>query len=107
MYAKDIQFTFSLPPTLARLLVIMLEGNIITPEEICDKYKIATEGRMAIHRLRSYLKGYNIQIMSKRNLGYWLDLDTQKKILELAANTGQMGFTFDHEVKADDPSSVS
>jgi hypothetical protein len=101
MYAKDIQFAFNLPPTLARLLVIMLEGNIVTADEIANKYKIATEGRMAIHRLRSYLEGYGIEIKNKRSLGYWLDLDTQKKILELVENTGQMGFTFDHEVESD------
>jgi hypothetical protein len=97
---KDIQFAFKLSPSLAKLLMIMLEETLVTTKEVSDKYKIATDGRVAMYRLRNYLRGYDIEIMSRRELGYWLEPSTKQKVIDLA-DVGQMSFTFDHEVEED------
>jgi hypothetical protein len=56
----------------------------VTPEMIVMRLNIATDSKVAVHRLREALKPYEIEVRSKRGLGYWLDAETKERVKLLA-----------------------
>lgn len=91
----DLQFAFKIPQSMAKLLLLLLNNKSLTTQEISQVHKISTDGRTAAHRLRRYLKDYNIEIKSRREIGYWLEPETKDMIKKLA-DTGQMTLPLDH-----------
>jgi hypothetical protein len=47
------------------------------------RLNIATDAKVAIHRLRDALKGHGIEIKSRRGLGYWLEPEDKERIWEI------------------------
>jgi protoheme ferro-lyase len=47
---------------------------------IQQRLEIATDSKVAIHRLRQHMKPYGVAIQSKRCLGYWLEPETKQLI---------------------------
>lgn len=100
----DLQIAFGLTQSLARLLRLLLENKMLTARDIVHVHKIATDGKVAIHRLRSYLNNFDLKIQSKRELGYWLEPSEKEKILRMA-DIGQMSLPLDHGGTPDEANS--
>ena len=77
---QDLLLTFKLTPSLNSILGLLLSQKLVTPEMIEQRLSIATNAKVAVHRLRQAVKEWGITIESKRNLGYWLPLETKAKI---------------------------
>lgn len=86
---KTIRTTYKLPCALANLLGLLLNVQNANCNMIEGQVACASNAPVAIHRLRTALLPYNIQIQSKRSLGWWLDDDTKDRIntsLSIASN---------------------
>jgi hypothetical protein len=77
---QKLLVTFKLPPGPNNLLGLLLSVEMVTPEMIERRLEIATESKVAVHRLRKYLEPYDIKIESRRHLGYWLTPETKARI---------------------------
>lgn len=81
----DLLVTFKLSPTLNAIFGLMLSQKLVTADMIERRLAIASEAKVAVHRLRTSLKHWEIGIESKRNLGYWLTAQTKEKVRQLVA----------------------
>ena len=95
--AQDIQIALDIPKALARLMILLLDSKIVTADEI-EKIGIATNGRVAISRLRRFTEKKRIVINSRRDVGYWIEPAMKTKILSLAESS-QKSFAFETGVK--------
>lgn len=77
--------TFKLTPVLNNLLGLLLALPNVTPEMIRQRLEIASDAKVGMHRLREHLKPFGIKIMSRRNLGYWLEDDIKIQVRKLIA----------------------
>jgi hypothetical protein len=75
--------TFKLAPKMTDLLGLLLSLPIVTSDQIDRRLGIASDAKVAIHRLRKELAPWSIAIFSKRLRGYWLDDETKAKIKQL------------------------
>jgi hypothetical protein len=75
--------TFKLTPNLANFLGLLLALPVVTAEIISERAGIASDAKVAKHRLQKELIPWDIQVHSKRLLGYWLDDDTKARIRAL------------------------
>jgi hypothetical protein len=82
---EGITATFRLPPVLSNLFGLLLSLPNVTSEMIRQRLEIATDAKVAIHRLRTHLKDFDIEIQSRRNVGYWFDDATKVRIRALIA----------------------
>jgi hypothetical protein len=73
---------YRLPPVSTNLFGLLLSMATVTPEMIQQRLEIATESKVAMHRLRRQLEPFGIIVQSKRNVGYWLDDETKKRVQE-------------------------
>lgn len=76
--------TFQLPKSLQNLLGLLIAVPNVTPDMIVDA-RVASNARVAMHRLRTALKPHDIPIRQRRALGWWLDAETKNKIKVLLA----------------------
>ena len=83
----DLQLTYRLSPTLAKLLLLLLTNKFVTARMVESEHRLSTDAKIAIHRLRRRLDGLSVEIQSQRSLGYWLDEPT-KEIIKKSAATG-------------------
>lgn len=81
---KTLAVTFKLTPSLNNLFGLLLSLPNVTPEMIQQRLEIATDAKVAIHRLRKHLTEFSIEIKGRRNLGYWLEQVDKDKIRRLA-----------------------
>ncbi len=85
----DIAFVFSLPPILEKIFRMLLQQPRVTSEMISERVNAATEPKTAVFRLRKYLQRYDVDIKSKRYLGYWIEPADKKRLLEAIRVTPQ------------------
>lgn len=104
LYQKnlDIAVTFRLTPALADLFGVLLSLPLVTAETIQQHLAIATDRKVAIHRLRQVLRPWHERvgagqtlIHGKRHLGYWIEPADKERILLLisayqGARSGQL-----------------
>ncbi len=68
---------FKLSTSLSKLLGCLMETPNVTPEMIVDRLAIATDAKVAVHRLRDAMKPWQVDkkpiIQGRRGLGYWID----------------------------------
>lgn len=91
---QHLAVTFRLTPVLSNIMGLMLALPNVTPEMIRQRLEIATDAKVAIHRLRKHLKAYSateklevaIDIQGKRNLGYWFEPAVKSVIRGLLSN---------------------
>jgi hypothetical protein len=85
---QSLLVTFKLPPQRMKLMALLLSLPIVTPEIIAQRLGIDIEVRVAMNRLRKDLEPFEIEIQSRRKLGYWFTEETKAKIKQLvdAAN---------------------
>ena len=76
-----VALSFQLTPALANLLGLLLSLPLVTPEAIQHRLEIATDPKIAIHRLRKRLRpwhavlGYQPEdniVQGRRHVGYWI-----------------------------------
>ena len=84
---------FKLPISLTKLLGLLMAVPNVTPEMIQLRLQIATDAKVAVHRLRlamaksPHFKDENI-IQSRRGLGYWLDAPIKDRIKAMVTTQG-------------------
>jgi hypothetical protein len=78
----DLQREFRLPRSLAKLLKLLWRERVVTPPMVILKYNIATDAKVAMHRLRQRMRQHGITIHSQREAGYWLSDEDKAKIAE-------------------------
>jgi hypothetical protein len=76
----NLAVVFRLPTALNKLLGLLLSLPNVTSEMVLDRLGIATDAKVAMHRLRKHMAPFGIVIESRRNLGYWIDQDAKAKI---------------------------
>lgn len=76
----SLMMAFRLTPAASDLFGLLLSVPYVTTEMIRQRLEIATDGKVAVHRLRQQLKPWNIVIQSRRSLGYWLDPATKEQV---------------------------
>lgn len=82
--ANDYQSNiFRLPTSLRRLLGMLMASEFVTPDMINGDLEIQSDAKVAIHRLRRLLKPWNIEINSRRFVGYWIDEETKERVKDL------------------------
>lgn len=79
---SGIALTFQLTPAIANLLGLLLSLPLVTPEAIQHRLEIATDPKIAIHRLRKRLLVWHLPldvpeggqiVQGRRHVGYWID----------------------------------
>jgi len=80
----DIAFLFSLPPKLEKLFRLLLLHSRVTTAMIVAELGAKADAKMTIFRLRKYLaeSGHEVDIKSKRHLGYWIERDDKSRLME-------------------------
>jgi hypothetical protein len=72
---------FRLTALQAKLLIALVDSRRLTMENIEFDLGIATDAKVAIHRLRRRLSPYQVKIESIRDGGYWLTDAEREKVL--------------------------
>lgn len=76
----EMRRTFRLSDVLAQLLRLLLTETRVTQQMIEHDYRLSTDAKVAIHRLRRRLKPHNIRIETLRGDGYWLEPQMKQQI---------------------------
>jgi hypothetical protein len=85
----DIALAFRLTPALANLLGLLLAVPLVTPDAIQHRLEIATDPKVAIHRLRNMLKPWapklnvapsEVLIQGRRHVGYWIEPNVKERM---------------------------
>lgn len=91
----ELAAAFRLTPALANLFGLLLSVPLVTPDIIQHRLEIATDSKVAIHRLRTILKAWapklgmsstDVMIQGKRNVGYWIEPPLRERIKAFIAN---------------------
>ncbi|MGE0677822.1 hypothetical protein [Pseudolabrys sp.] len=80
MHDKSLAATFKLSKSLSDILGLLVSLPAVTPEMINVRLEIATDPKVAIHRLREALKPWGVKIEAKRSLGYFLSPEEKARI---------------------------
>lgn len=96
-----LRIKHDLSPSLAKILILLAKNQIVTAEMIEVEEELATEAKVAIHRLRRELEGSGIEVQSRRGIGYWVDSEARKLITE-AMIPPQMELPFGDEGDGED-----
>jgi hypothetical protein len=80
LHEHHLGTAFRLPAALTKLMGLLMAQPTVTPEMVSQRLRIATDAKVAFHRLRHMLEPYGIEVQSKRSLGYWFDDETKAKI---------------------------
>lgn len=95
---SNLAVTFRLPPAMNKLLGLLIALPNVTSEMVHQRLEIATDAKVAVHRLRGLMKPHGIQIHSRRNLGYWIENADKARIRDMLkpAVIQSQGSTVDH-----------
>lgn len=104
MTPTDLQMEYDLSPSLAKLMLLLIENKVVTANMIEHDFKIATDAKIAIHRLRRRLIPSGIEILSRRDVGYWLPISVKEAIEKRVFK--QMTLPLDHSGKPEDSSNT-
>jgi hypothetical protein len=86
---KSLAVTFKLSKGLGNLLGVLMAQHSVTAQTIHQQLEIATDAKVAIHRLRHQMKPYGIEINARRGIGYWLDEATKARVREMIDTPSQ------------------
>ncbi len=73
-----VQKQFGLTPSMAKLLIMLLEKETVPAEDIVSA-GIAKSAKVIVHRLRSSLP--DIKVESRIGVGYWISPEHRKELL--------------------------
>jgi hypothetical protein len=75
---KSIGSVFKLPPSLVRVLDLLLMMPVVEPDLL---YRHAGIGaKVTMHRLRKALAAWDLNVRSRRRTGYYLDVADKAKV---------------------------
>jgi hypothetical protein len=80
---KTLAAHFHLSSQNSNLLGLLVALDYVTPEVISERLQIASDAKVALHRLRRSLAEFGISIRARRNVGYWLDPATKVRIRDM------------------------
>lgn len=83
----DLAFVFSLPPLLTQIFRMLLEQSRVTTEQLTTQLPEGTDVKSAMFRLRRFLKAHEVDLKSRRYLGYWVEPADKTRLLEIATVT--------------------
>jgi hypothetical protein len=75
-----LQITYDLPPSLAKILVLLVNNEVVTARMIELDERLTKDAKVAVHRLRRRLEASPFTVNSRRDVGYWID-DAAREIL--------------------------
>jgi DNA-binding response OmpR family regulator len=84
---KTVAARLKLPMSLAKVLVLLLDKNVVTPQVIEEELPLVEQAKVTILRLRRRLEKHGIQIQSQRGVGYWLGEDAKHNIRSIIGET--------------------
>jgi hypothetical protein len=89
LHQNDNSFahTFQLSPVLNNLFGLLMSLKNVPPTTIRQRLEIASDPKVAVHRLRQRLKPYGIAVSGRRNLGYWLSDDMKTRVTSMVTPT--------------------
>lgn len=73
-----LQMRYDLPLSLAKILILLVENQVVTTRMIELDHAVTKDAKVAIHRLRRRLGATPIEIKHRRDVGYWLEDDARK-----------------------------
>jgi NADPH-dependent ferric siderophore reductase len=73
----QLRLAYRLPPKYAEVTKLLHDQQVVTTKEILA---VAKGSKVVIHHIRRALKGYGIDIRSRRTLGYWMDDDSKARL---------------------------
>lgn len=73
-----LQIHYDLPPSLAKILVLLVENQVVTARMIELDQRLTKDAKVAIHRLRRRLEASEVDIKSRRDVGYWLEAPSRE-----------------------------
>lgn len=80
----DLRREYQLPEALGKVLALLLTEPYVTAKMI-EERGITSVGKVAVNRLRKRMNAFGVNILSMRNMGYWLHNERKEQILtELA-----------------------
>lgn len=83
----DLAFALSLPPILEKALRLLLKHTRVTTEQLKTRLPRGSEPKCCMFRLRKVLQKRGVELKSQRYLGYWIEPEDKKKLLEAAVET--------------------
>jgi hypothetical protein len=82
--------TFKLPAASAKLFGCLMQMPTVSSDTITLRLGIATDAKVAMHRLRGALKDYcvglgleEIAIHSRRGVGYWIEPNDKERVRDV------------------------
>lgn len=75
-----LQIHYDLSPSLAKILLLLVKNKVVTARMIEVEHRLTKDAKVALHRLRRRLEGVDIEIKSRRDVGYWLDDEARRNI---------------------------
>jgi len=85
----NLAIAYKLASTNLKIMGLLLSLPTITPQMMTTRLSITTDAKVAMHRLRTHLKPYGIEIHNKRGLGYWIEDADKAKIREAIKKVGE------------------
>lgn len=71
---------FELTQQQAKLLALLMEVQVASADTIHKRVGMATEAKVAIHRLRQRLKKFDVNISAMRFRGFWITAEDKEKV---------------------------
>lgn len=68
-----LQMRYDLPPSLAKILLLLVENQVVTARMVELDHKLTKDAKVAVHRLRRRLEDTAVEIKSRRDVGYWIE----------------------------------
>lgn len=78
----SIRMRYDLSASLAKILILLIRHKVVTTVMIENEFKLTKDAKVAIHRLRRRLDAQGIEIKSMRDVGYWIEDESRKDILD-------------------------
>ena len=79
---------FGLSSKQGKLLALLISRPAITGEMIEERYQLASDAKVAIHRLRKKLLPHNIAVSARYGVGYALSPEMKDHLKELLTRLG-------------------
>jgi hypothetical protein len=73
----QLRLVFGLPPKYAEVTKLLHDQQVVTTKEILE---VAKGSKVVIYHIRKALKDHDIDIRSRRTLGYWMDDDSKARL---------------------------
>lgn len=73
-----LQLHYDLPPSLAKILLLLVANQVVTARMIELDHKLTKDAKVAIHRLRRRLEASPVEVKSRRDVGYWIEPESRE-----------------------------